>query len=436
MNFRNITSRLTAIIKHFSLSKSKVISKFLIDMLEGISRANSVKLTDIAAALFDGSVSVKHIHKRLQRNLGIYDLLPYKLRGQREECAKIDEDTLIFIDPTDIVKKHGKKFEAIGRVRDACESTEDEPKFANGYYLNTAVALKKNGELLPLELSLISPKSENFVSENAVFTILIDFIFRYARGLGTFILDRGFDRLAIIRRLYLLCLCFIIRVTSNRKYIVGECKKSLTRDEVFKQKGVKIIETSGILTTYNRKTKRYEETKSIIRAVEVKLLTKLDGDRPLYLVQAKSPKLRIYFLTSRRVEKKSDAASVVEDYFKRRRVEDFIRFVKQQYELEDFRVLSLGRIKNLLACLYLTIVSLTRVGEIKSKERAVLNNHSRRATKIKKESFEYYRLADGLRNILATAHRRLVNMWKARAEKRNRFQLKLPIKAEAIYGYV
>ncbi|GAB4303731.1 MAG: hypothetical protein Kow0090_19310 [Myxococcota bacterium] len=94
MNFRNITSRFRAIIKHFSLSKSKVISKFLIDMLEGISIANSVKLTDIAAALFDGSASVKHIHKRLQRNLGIHDLTPYKERGQREEWAKIDEETL------------------------------------------------------------------------------------------------------------------------------------------------------------------------------------------------------------------------------------------------------------------------------------------------------------------------------------------------------
>ncbi|GAB4298714.1 MAG: hypothetical protein Kow0090_14190 [Myxococcota bacterium] len=64
------------------------------DILESISIANSVKLADIAAALFDGSASVKHIHKRLQRNLGLRDLAPYKERGQREECAKIYEETL------------------------------------------------------------------------------------------------------------------------------------------------------------------------------------------------------------------------------------------------------------------------------------------------------------------------------------------------------
>ncbi|GAB4289649.1 MAG: hypothetical protein Kow0090_02500 [Myxococcota bacterium] len=110
-------------------------------------------------------------------------------------------------------------------------------------------------------------------------------------------------------------------------------------------------------------------------------------------------------------------------------------FSKHQYELEDFLVLSLGRIKTFIACLYLTIVSLMRVVGCKTKERETLKYHSKRATKTKKEGFEYYRLADGLRNILSVAHRRLVNMWNAKTENRCRFQLKLPILTEPVYAY-
>jgi len=62
-------------------------------------------------------------------------------------------------------------------------------------------------------------------------------------------------------------------------------------------------------------------------------------------------------------------------------VVEFICFVKQLYKLEDFKVRSLGRIKNLFTLLFVALVALTRVSELDatfSKVKAMLIKYSKR----------------------------------------------------------
>ena len=94
----------------------------------------------------------------------------------------------------------------------------------------------------------------------------------------------------------------------------------------------------------------------------------------------------------------------VEAYLTRWRVEDTIRFIKQSYELENVRVLTWRRLKNLvtllLAVAYFTAVRLGATAKLK-----ILMLHALGAAKrlFGIPDFHFYALADGMKDILHKA---------------------------------
>lgn len=121
-------------------------------MIRGIMLSKSLNLSSMARSLeidSNSSVSARHIFKRLDRNLGLFDTDSVKEKMQSKQIAMIDEGTLIYFDPTDIIKKYGKKFEALSWVFDG----SDDHKTKKGYPVISCVALKKD-ELIPLDYSV------------------------------------------------------------------------------------------------------------------------------------------------------------------------------------------------------------------------------------------------------------------------------------------
>lgn len=86
-------------------------------------------------------------------------------------------------------------------------------------------------------------------------------------------------------------------------------------------------------------------------------------------------------------------AKIVQDYLNRWKVEEYIRFIKQQYNAERFQVLSLGRIKNFFHLLYMA-----------------------------KDEVSLYSLADGLAEVLRISPKRVKQIWVRRP---NPYQLSL-----------
>ena len=88
---------------------------------------------------------------------------------------------------------------------------------------------------------------------------------------------------------------------------------------------------------------------------------------------------------------------ITESYMTQWRIEETIRFVKQGYNLEDIRLLTYRRLKNMMALVlavaYFTMVYL----EIKMKLR-VLARHVLRAARwlFGIPNFHFYSLADGI----------------------------------------
>ena len=112
---------------------------------------------------------------------------------------------------------------------------------------------------------------------------------------------------------------------------------------------------------------------------------------------------RRMLLTTREVTKSRKSLwFVVEGYISRWLVEDAIRFIKQSYKLEDIRVLSYQRLKNMMALVLAAVYfSAAWLGE--SIKLAVLTAHAIKASKrfFGVTEFHYYALADGIALLLS-----------------------------------
>jgi hypothetical protein len=415
MTLKELNARVGAYIKVFTKVKEKVLAKFLEEAVLGILLSKSICIADIARSLEARSETTsRHVFKRLDRNIGEWDVLPIKEKVQAKQIAMIDEDTFIYFDPSDAVKEYGDSFEAMGFVADG----SDGHKVKRGYHINACIGMK-GSEIIPLEWELYSSREEDFESQNKEYIGQIETIWHRSRCKGTFVMDREFDRFAIIRYLHELGAKFIIRMKENRSYHPiyappAERRKHYNRWEVIERFSV----TKAKVWLDIRIKKKLVKKLFTIEAAKVELLEKIDSPKTLTLVRAITPdKLTLYLLTNMEDITPESLTNIVEAYLNRWKVDEFIRFVKQEYKSESFRVRSLGRIKNLFALLFIATVVLTRISELNitfSKTKALLIKHSKRVFRIpQKMRFFLYTLADGLSEVLKKITKTIIRLWHA-----------------------
>ena len=127
LNFTSNTYTLKREILTFSRKISKHLSKpdrkFTADMIYGILASGSCLLTDIVDQLHEKSKKVNSV-ERLTRHLN---------KGISKNAQKsylsfvrtmVPKNPIIHIDDSDVIKPEGRKFEALGLVRDGSKSTE------------------------------------------------------------------------------------------------------------------------------------------------------------------------------------------------------------------------------------------------------------------------------------------------------------------------
>lgn len=377
MGDRGIIDQAVALVADFGKHLSRVEQKFLADLVLGILRSQSVQLASIARASGEGK-NLRTVFNRLDINLGKYDLSRAYERAQRKMLAQLDEGTLLIFDPSDIVKPFAKKLEGLRLVRDGSagltrvldrrtKQLRDGPVLRPGYPLRVAIALNPSGDVLPVELSIYSAASESFLSENdehlqPLSTLLMKTDFK-----TLLVLDRGFDSYIFIRHFCELKQRFIIRLKSNRKYrIVGSVRGSwvptYSREQMcdkhafLESKAVVSYTRNGLqepllfeLTASHVQLLPEAKRKGAIRQPdELDLLTLV---RVRIRKDEKTPTL--YLLTNSKPTTAEDLEKIGRAYLARWNVEEYIRFLKQHYGLEKFLVRDLGRMKNLVAAVYI-----------------------------------------------------------------------------------
>jgi hypothetical protein len=349
-----------------------------------------VRLTEIARAL-EERIDLHATHKRLSRNLS-----DEKLESAVEQkviqlgSKRINQDTLLIVDPSDLQKKYAQKMEYLAEVRDGSEGT-----IGKGYWLCEVVGCEVgSNEITPLAQELWSQNAPDFKSENDQILTVVDKVRQATKGRGIIMFDRGGDRREVLIPWTKDKTCrYLVRQRGDRHLLYNRKAKS----------GLELADACK--TPYGAtiiKEKEGEEKAYFIHFGFLPVRLPECPDRPLWLVVIKGfSKKPLMILTTEPMRRNRKVLWwVVEAYLTRWRVEDTIRFIKQSYDFEDVRVLTYQRLKNMavmvLAASYFAAVWLGTRTKLN-----ILAMHAMNAAKriFGIPDFRYYALADGIQAI-------------------------------------
>ena len=217
--------------------------------------------------------------------------------------------------------------------------------------------------------------------------------FRYVdRLLGektaTFVMDRGYDNIEVMKKVLKQEDHFIIRLKKNRN-LLYQGKKLSVHDLAIRRKG---------------KIKFRSEIKGTVYDLKVSHITveipSMKGKKLTMVVVYGYGKEPMVLLTNKQVRKKNEVLSILKAYITRWRIEEMFRVQKQEFQLEDIRVRTLTRLKRMYLLLSILITFMTMKIE---KENGFFHAVIERAKGIKSKDrikMFLYRFSAGIKAIL------------------------------------
>jgi len=396
MNDSKVRSRLKAQLTKFSSELCEGLTKplagFVAQMLFGIQSSQDVKLSNISRSLQE-ELPLIQTEKRLSRNLKSAKL-EKELTPQlvRMGSSRIQPNTVLALDLSDVRKEYAQKMENLALVRDGSTG-----ELHQGYWLCDVTGAEVNGsEIVPLYQKLYSAEAKDFTSENAEVLAAVDLIRIHTQGRGIWAIDRGGDRKQLLEPLLDRGQRFVIRSTGKRT-VIDRHKLQGSVAEVAGR--CRLRHRARIIKIQDGKEKVYDlrygaEPIHLPGRAEQMWLVVIDGfgEEPLML------------LTDLPIGAKDSQSLwwVVQIYLTRWKIEETFRFIKQSYNLEDIRVMKYQRLKNLVILVTaVAYFAATFLGQ-QMKLRILCEKLmiiSQRFFGI--PPFRFYALADGIRRILS-----------------------------------
>ena len=397
--FTSTTYQLKREILNFSAKISRSLArpyrKFLADVTYGILASNSCLLTDIVDQLHEKTKkvnSVERLTRHLNKGVPMAALKSYLAMVRKW----VPSDPVVYIDDSDVVKPSGRKFEALGLVRDGSKSTDTKNVYEKGYLVTEACVATTNGHPVSIFSKIHSSKEKDFVSVNHVTFSAMERACRLFEK-ATFVLDRGYDDNKMFLKLYALRQDFIIRLTAKRKLLFHN--KWIPATRLREQRKGKI----KVPLLY--KGKKHE---AYLSHVKVRI-TASRKDVWLVLVYGLTEH-PMMLATNKEIKSKEDVIRIARLYFSRWRIEEYFRCKKQVFQFENFRVRNLKSINALNFYLTLSmafLAHLSRKPETSALKAAIVKTADPIKEKVR---FHYYRLAKGTKRILAYA-KEGVRLW-------------------------
>lgn len=391
-NFTSNTYQMKREILTFSNKISRHLSKpdrkFTADMAYGMLSSGSCLLTDIVDQLHESSKkvnSVERLTRHLNRGIPAKALKSYLSTIRRW----IPSEPVIHIDDSDIIKPDGRKFEALGLVRDGSKSTDTKNVYEKGYHVTEACVLTANHHPVSIFSRIHSSREKNFTSINDITFAAME---RGAAlfGKAAFVMDRGYDDNKMFLKLDELKQDYVIRLTAKRKlYFHG---KWVPATQLRNQRKGKIR------TPLIYKGKKHDAYLSHVKVQ----ITASKQDINLVLVYGITEH-PMMLATNKKIKAKEDVVKVAKAYFSRWRIEEYFRCKKQMFRFENFRVRKLTAINALNFYITLCMAFLAHLS-MKPETNALKVSIIQKADPVKeKVHFCYYRLAKGISGILSYA---------------------------------
>lgn len=407
----NFSNKLT-----YGLAKPQC--KFVMDMMFGLSRGQSLLLSDIARSL-DENIHLRYTIERLSshlENMKDHDIAILRNNYNQLVLKNIDKDPLVLLDDSEIIKKYGKKFEDLCMVKDASSLKED---IYPGYHICEATVVTKN-QKQPISLysHIYSSESSEFKSMNDETLKSIEYVKSVIKERCIFVCDRGYD--ANIYYDYFMNRNenkddFVIRLKENRTLLFkGKARK--VGEMVKRRKGK--IKMKMYFSKGNREV--------YVSHTRVELPTHKGKTLYLVIVYGLSEEKPMILLTNKTIRSKKEVHKIVRAYMSRWRIEENFRFKKQQYGLENMRVRRLKAINIMNMLLMMHIGHIGMLAEKVDKKLLVIKMIERGKSIKGKSYLWYYQISRGMKEILKYAHKGIKEFQEIREKKEyKQLQLKL-----------
>jgi hypothetical protein len=392
MHPARLAAKIQGQIEHFSGKLSAGLSvpaaRMVREVLLGIQARGSVRLSEIGRALNE-TTALRKVIERVGRHLRRREVRD-KVQGNllRLAASTIRDETLLVVDPTDISKPYARRMEHLARVRDGSTG-----ELTNGYWCCQVVGVERDSpDVVPLYQALYSQRAPDFVSENDEILKACEAVWNATEGRGVVVVDRGGDRIELLKPWVKADRDFVIRMRGDRhvqvrgkletvEAVARRCRPKY-RTTIVREEGAK--ETVYRLG-FGGTTVRLPGSK---RSLSLMVVWGF-GQKPLML------------LTTLPRGSRKRAWRIVESYLARWRVEETIRFMKQSYDLEDIRLLTYERLRTMavlvMAAAYFACVHLGRRAKLR-----ILTCHVYEAAQriFGIAEFRFYAIADGIRQAL------------------------------------
>lgn len=288
----------------------------------------------LLSVMKEGTTIVQHLNarphirkgkqaERLRRHLENADLSECVEKRVTKVLPDIEEDTVICYDLSDIAKPSAKKMEGLSRVFDGSERASGK-----GYTIHGVSILNQ-----PVVMELHDAKRNTL---NQTRLAIVDRIMQKTGTKGIWVWDRGNDDQQLFADLSERELRFVVRLTTKRKVI-------------HKTSGMRVGIADFLPGIYQ-------------------IIIPATGEEYTLVVHQHHEKLQpIRVLTNVAV---TEAEEIIETYLVRWDVENLFKQMKRKYDLEAIRLLSLRKIKNMLALVQLATSISNRTYEATMAKKA------------------------------------------------------------------
>ena len=394
--------------KKICKNSDKPETKFVTDMIYGISKSKNVLLSSIADSLKENTKKA-YVIDRLSDNLALDLDTSIDENYNNLVMDSLGENPIFLIDDSDIIKPLGKKFEDLGIVRDGSSRNKSYEK---GYHQTEIVGLTENmKQPISLFSKIHSSTSKDYVSANNITFEGIDKIVKLLneRGLkGTFVNDRGYDNNAMFNYYYDKNQYFIIRLKENRKvYRNHKWYPITTFRDAFKGKINMKLMFQG------------EEKECKVSVMKVQITAKKKWINLVFVYGLSDTPMMLP------IKSKEDVIKVARNYLNRWRIEEYFKFKKQEYKFENFRVRNLKSINNLNKLLTYAIGLVVLLSE-KIGKREFINKIIKQSNSLRNDVYLWiYQIARGIYNILMMARTGIREWQNIRKTKQYNNQISL-----------
>ena len=396
---KSIQVKFSKFLQKHSLNLNKPTVKFMKDITNGIIKSQSCIVRQISQTLSE-KISLKKTQERLTYQLDNEKELE-KIRKNMliQNCRKLKKESLIIVDPSDIIKPNATKMEGLNRVRDG-----NDGKYKPGYDIIDIVGVNQTSSqpsLFPIHSDIHSNKIGFDTLKNKIFDIILNIII-FSNNSGIFVMDRGFDDKKVIEEFYRLGAAFIIRMKVNRsvfykgilmniKDVADHIKKKhkfIISDKTTIKAGVSEV---GVPLS-RHKVKNPDQAK--VYLVSAEITTKHDNK--------KSTKGNFMLLVSLPDSIYTDyeiCKLALESYKLRWKIEEIHRQVKTDFGWEKIQLLKFNRLRALNTLLWLALSFIYELDDWKYKFANAFSNlmlDKKSNLKIL-EKFIYYRITKVIR---------------------------------------